>query len=918
MEDTKGRIGKLYSSLWSSWNRISERRKTFYLYTILYLLIFLVAFSPFLTTKTSFICVFDGRETNVQSNIFFGKWMRQIASNFLHGDFTVPLYDFSKGWGSRIIDTGFDPLLLLLAPLFNIDYTESLYSILIILPLYLAGLSFLYLCGYFRKGRAASLAGCFVYLFSAYLVYSGLAFPGYITPMIQLPLLIVGAERVMRKERSIGFVFSVFYVALCGYYHLYIQTILIGLYCIVRLFALYPKGQRLKALPGRLGSGIGKWLLGIGLAAFVLLPSMLGFGSAGRSSFSNVSISSSLAIHLRYFWVRLMTLISPIREYDWDWGMDYPAYAAIFLLCAAVIVSAGRKKKFTQKWLLGIGLFMLFCPWCGLVMNGFQYPCNRWSFGLALLAGFLVTDTIPDLFQMSRAQKRACVIAVAVYGCIGLLSTTIRSTVFASVGTAFLAATLLLIVLCKDGSERLHKLKSALCLGLVCLNVCTNALFLNSAESMGWVNWFSPMELETDRLTVAVEGEPAYSPFGYEVSDGRIDSTYLSYVTSTVFGQPATTIYNPLLNGNIVEFRDATESCGNVQYFKIYTSDQRTMLNALLSVDQQFEREDTVQYVPYGYKSLGETYLEYKVYQNEYSLGWGYSYDQSLSYNEVTDRNGVEMQELMMRSVILDADQQLKHGAVETESERVPYVSQCYGCTWEDGTVTVDEGGGMIALFAELPKGKEYYVRIKDFNIDGYGDEFFTISTSASFNVMVECGGISKDARVMDSSYPWYYGRENYLFCLGCLDEDRNVVQVQIPAAGSFKLEDIELYALPLEHYPELAEKLREEPLENVVLGDNTLSGTIDVTGTKVLCVTVPYENGWTAYVDGQEAEILRANYAFMGLKLTEGHHEITFKYHVPYLTAGIVVSLVCLGLTIGLYLFLRRKRGEKKEEVAS
>ena len=918
MSESKGRIVKLYSTLRSGWDRISEWKKTYYLYTILFLLVFLVAFSPFLTTKTSFICVFDGRETIVQGNVFTGNWIRQILSNFLHGNFSVPLYDFSKGWGGRIIDSGLDPLVLLIAPFFNLAYTESLYSILIILRLYLAGLSFLYLCSFFRKERVASLAGCFVYLFSSYVIYAGLAFPEYLTPMIQLPLLIVGAEKVMRKERSVGFTFAVAYAAIFGYYHLYIQTILIGLYCIVRLFALYPKGQRLKALPGRLGSGIGKWLLGIGLAAFVLLPSMLGFGSAGRSSFSNISISNSLAIHLRYFWVRLMTLISPIREYDWDWGMDYPAYAAIFLLCAAVIVTAGRKKKFTQKWLLGIGLFMLFCPWCGLVMNGLQYPCNRWSFGLALLAGFLVTDTIPDLFQMSRAQKRACAIAFAVYGCIALLSSTIRSTVFASVGTAFLAATLLLIVLCKNGSERLRRLRTILCLGLVCLNVCANALFLISVESMGWIRWFCPLESETDRLIVAVEGEPSYSPYGYEIADGRIDSTYLYYINSIIYGQPATSIYNPLLNGNVVEFRDATESCGNIQYFKVFSSDQRTMLSSLLSVDQQFERKGSEQFVPYGYNYLGDTYFLYKVYQNEYSLGWGYSYDQSLSYDEVAGRNGVEMQELMMRSVILDADQQLKHGSMETESERIPYVSQCYGCTWEDGTVTVGEGGGLIALFAELPKGKEYYVRVKGFNIDGYGDEFFTISTSASFNLSVECGSVSKDARVMDSSYPWYYGRENYLFCLGCLDEDRNVVQVQIPAAGTFKLEDIELYALPLEHYPELAEKLREEPLENVVLEDNTLSGTIDVTGTKVLCVTVPYENGWTAYVDGQEAEILRVNYAFMGLKLTEGHHEITFKYHVPYLTAGIVVSLVCLGLTIGLYLFLRRKRGEKKEEVAS
>ena len=121
-----------------------------------------------------------------------------------------------------------------------------------------------------------------------------------------------------------------------------------------------------------------------------------------------------------------------------------------------------------------------------------------------------------------------------------------------------------------------------------------------------------------------------------------------------VYNQPATIIYSSLINGNIVEFRDATESCGNIQNYKINSSDQRTTLNTLLSVDQQYEMPDYKQYVPYGYKYLGETMLGYKVYQNEYSLGWGYTYDHSVSYDVASQLDGLGVQELMMSSVILD------------------------------------------------------------------------------------------------------------------------------------------------------------------------------------------------------------------------------------------------------------------------
>ena len=115
-----------------------------------------------------------------------------------------------------------------------------------------------------------------------------------------------------------------------------------------------------------------------------------------------------------------------------------------------------------------------------------------------------------------------------------------------------------------------------------------------------------------------------------------------------------------------------------------------------------------------------------------------------------------------------------------------------------------------------------------------------------------------------------------------------------------------------MDNYPEQAEKLRQDSLKNVVLVTNELSGTIDVTGNKVLCVTVPYENGWTAYVDGQETEILKANYTFMGLKLSEGHHQIVFKYHVPYLAEGIIVSFASLFVT-AVIIVVQKRRTLKK-----
>ena len=114
---------------------------------------------------------------------------------------------------------------------------------------------------------------------------------------------------------------------------------------------------------------------------------------------------------------------------------------------------------------------------------------------------------------------------------------------------------------------------------------------------------------------------------------------------------------------------------------------------------------------------------------------------------------------------------------------------------------------------------------------------------------------------------------------------------------------------MPLDHYSERVERLREEPLKNIEISSNQISGTVDLSTDKVLCLTVPYENGWEVYVDGKKTDILRANYAFMGLRLSAGHHEILFKYNVPYLLEGSIVSLICVLITVMIIIVEKRNR---------
>ena len=63
---------------------------------------------------------------------------------------------------------------------------------------------------------------------------------------------------------------------------------------------------------------------------------------------------------------------------------------------------------------------------------------------------------------------------------------------------------------------------------------------------------------------------------------------------------------------------------------------------------------------------------------------------------------------------------------------------------------------------------------------------------------------------------------------------------------------------------------------------------------------SIPYDDGWTATVNGKPAEIEKVNIGFMAVKVS-GHEksEIKFSYRTPLLREGVILSCIGIGLFI-------------------
>jgi uncharacterized membrane protein YfhO len=122
---------------------------------------------------------------------------------------------------------------------------------MILLRMYLAGAAFLVYARKMKKRDFGSILGALVYVFCGFVFRLGLRHPFFINPMIYLPLLFLGIEKIYKKERPYVFILTVCAAAMSNYYFLYMLTIFSVIYAWIRFYD-YVKEERIKEFSGPL------------------------------------------------------------------------------------------------------------------------------------------------------------------------------------------------------------------------------------------------------------------------------------------------------------------------------------------------------------------------------------------------------------------------------------------------------------------------------------------------------------------------------------------------------------------------------------------------------------------------------------------------------------------------------------------
>ncbi len=95
-------------------------------------------------------------------------------------------------------------------------------------------------------------------------------------------------------------------------------------------------------------------------------------------------------------------------------------------------------------------------------------------------------------------------------------------------------------------------------------------------------------------------------------------------------------------------------------------------------------------------------------------------------------------------------------------------------------------------------------------------------------------------------------------------------------------------------------EEISRGNMEITSFADTHIEGFTTVPeGRKLLFTSIPYDEGWRVYIDGEQAELVMTHDSLLAVEITPGEHRVTFDYCPKCYTVGGAVSLFGVAMLV-------------------
>lgn len=189
----------------------------------------------------------------------------------------------------------------------------------------------------------------------------------------------------------------------------------------------------------------------------------------------------------------------------------------------------------------------------------------------------------------------------------------------------------------------------------------------------------------------------------------------------------------------------------------------------------------------------------------------------------------------------------------------------------------------------------------KNANGSARGDMIYTVPEDMDLYMSCRGSNVHKIALLIDGKEVAFDRYQGQIFHIGDMKAGQ-MVDIQFELNEEEDLSG-ELYCYPMKYleyqFDAFYNSLNERGMKVESVSDTKITGKITSGKNEMFMTSIPYDDGWKIYCDGEEVETYILLDAFLGAELPEGEHEIRLVYCSPGIKEGLIITLS------GIILFL-------------
>lgn len=809
-------------------------------------------------------------------------YLMKTLGNLLDG---IKTFNFNIGLGQDVLFTYHyygltDPINIFLG-IFSWADPNLLYYCGFGIRMYIAGIAFIAMCIHFKRNKKAMVLGAFIYVFSNFCLSAGVMYPYFINTMIYMPLMIIAVDKLIKENKIALFIFVSILSIFVNVYLAYMIAVITLIYAFVSIVFEFKKNGFLKTCE-IFGRGILSYIIAVAISGIIVLPITYAFLTSIKSS----GISHNLPVFagqndiFKYF----------IEMFQVPSVENFALVGISIITLFAVISLFMNKGKGKLKFLLILMLFLITMPVLQSIVAGALYGNHRWYFVEILLLAYIFVDQYDNILNAESSKKFAMYLLVTLYIVLITYINVENSLAKKLSYMDFeflkpLAVSLIAIIFMLILAIKKKKLKNYLFMAFTFLSLAGSIVIYSyeSGNSKMIANFSELDKLVNDRTVETVSN----------VTSGsleRVDNDNPnSFNLSDIYDYPSTSIYYGLENKNLAKFNFIYRNAMASPINRMHNFDGRAILDDIMSVKYYIAWGNSK--APYGFEKMGDGNL----YVNKNYIPFGFTYSKYIKPYEVASMNVLDRQEALLKACLLEGNigdvKHLESGVLsdlKLKKTDIDYESDFKGRV--RGNDGID-----LKLEYDLPYSGELYLKLPDVD---------AIKGVEKLNIKSNSRKATID--LTKPSSQWYIGEKDIIINLGYFEKGKRNLEINLPADYDFNMQDLKLECRSVDNLEAETRELAREHLKDIKLNNNGFTGNIANEGYKLMFISIPYDEGWTAIIDGVESKIYKANEGFMAVKLEPGEHTVDFRYKRPLQTSGYIVSI--LGI-VACFVYVKKRK---------